>query len=180
MPVEPFARPALELPTPLVGGLAVAAAPAGGQGLALDDRGMIPSALRSTLAGYEYGITEFTANVAITATTEGAADTIVTAPAITFDGGTAVWVEFWAVAAAKGTTSLSLGLFDGSTGIGGIVAGFATAGYGLSVRRKVTPTAGVHTFSARGWVDAGSGSVVAGSGGAATNLPGYIRIVRAA
>jgi hypothetical protein len=45
MAVEPFARPSLELSRPLVGGLEVAAAPSGGQGLALDETGRIPSGL---------------------------------------------------------------------------------------------------------------------------------------
>jgi hypothetical protein len=45
MPVEPFARPSLELSKPLLGGLEVAAAPSGGQGLALDETGRIPSGL---------------------------------------------------------------------------------------------------------------------------------------
>jgi hypothetical protein len=94
---------------------------------------------------------------------------------------TAVWLEFWAPAAAKGTTSLSVEFFDGATGVGGaIAAGFAsTRVRAARCGSAITPSAGAHTYSVKAWVDAGSGSIVAGTGAAAANLPAYLRITKA-
>jgi hypothetical protein len=117
--------------------------------------------------------------VSVTATTEGTANTVVTASAFSFDGATEVLIEFFAVDAVPGTGQLNLWLYDGGSSIG--LLGFRTTARspGGPLRRYLTPSNASHTYSIRASVDAGTGQLSAGAGGAATNLPGYIRITKA-
>lgn len=128
--------------------------------------------------GYEFAYAEFTANVNVTATTEATANTVVTAGAVTFDGATPVVIEFVSIDAGRGTSNLDLWLFDGSTSLG--LWDFTQAAHGfVSLRRRLTPSAAAHTYSVRASVDAGTGVVSAGAGGAGVSLPGYVRITKA-
>lgn len=133
--------------------------------------------------GYDFSsYTEFVADKSVTATTSGTADTVVTAPAVTFDGSTAVFVEFHAVAVKIGTSNIKLELFDGATSLGLIVntSTGGTSGVPVFARRKLTPSAAAHTYSVKAYVDGGTGTVYAAAGGSAgTNMPGYIRITKA-
>jgi hypothetical protein len=134
--------------------------------------------------GAELAYTEFNADVSIIVTSAATAATVVTAAAVTFDGSTAVWVEFQATRVEAPTTAgvpIILDLWDGSTDLGiiGSVVGAASSAAPFNRSRRITPSAASHTFSVRGWVPSGTGAVVrAGAGGAGTNLPGHIRIVR--
>lgn len=143
--------------------------------------------LNNMEAGLSYvlGYTELTSDFAITATTEATANTIVTAPAVTFNGSTVCWVEFgctsWFHSATEGR--LNLWLYDGAASIGRI--GWVTAPFTanlpampIAVRRKLTPSAAAHTFSLRGSTAAGTATIYAGAGGITALMPGYIRIVR--
>lgn len=136
--------------------------------------------------GGELGYAQRTTVLAVTATSAPTAQTVVTAPAITVDGATAIIVQFRAPncqtpAVANG--QLLLDLFDGSTDLG-ILAQLvdpAAAIFGAPMAGdvKLTPTSGSHTYSIRAWVTSGSGQVSAGAGGAALLLPAYIRVIRA-
>lgn len=133
----------------------------------------------------ELGYTQFTSNASITATTEGTAQTIVAADAIVFDGSTIVWVEFFAPTWAHSSTTgdLNLALFDNSTSVGTIwrTANPSAASLGqqsIVGKRRLTPSAASHTYSIRGYVDTGTGTVVGGTGGAALDVPGFILITK--
>lgn len=129
--------------------------------------------------GYEYAYTEFTSAVSITATTEGTANTVVTASAVTFDGSTVVLIEFSAPSVKAGTGNIIMCLFEDGTAIGNI--GFNdNAGKFVPMRlgRRRTPANGSRTYSVRAFVDAGTGSVTGGAGGAGANVPGWIRITK--
>jgi hypothetical protein len=126
---------------------------------------------------------EYTANVSITATTEGTAQQIVTAPAITY-AATPIMVEFYSPgispdAGIVGRT-LILVLEDGTTPLGQIAAvstpGTGAGIYPTYVVRKLTPTAASHTYNVRGYVSAGTGTVRAGTGGAGNYIQGFIRV----
>lgn len=122
--------------------------------------------------GYEWGTTAWSGTTNITGTTSGAPTTVVTAPAITFDGAPVI-VEFQAAWYKIGTTSINVGLYLDGTYQGRL--GFAQAAFtpaGLSAAR-VTPSAGSHTYSVRAFVDAGTGEV-----GADASLPGFIRVTK--
>jgi len=141
----------------------------------------------SSLPGYEFDHTQFTSNVNITATTEATANTVVTASAVTYDGSTPILLEFSCPnaqpdAGAIGRTLL-LWLYDGSSSVGAITGLVTPAASSMlvPVQRsiRITPSAGAHTYSIRGSVNAGTGTVQAGAGGAGVYYPGYIRQTRA-
>ena len=147
----------------------------------------LAEAIDAKEAGRELSYTEFTAAVAV-AVTGAPGVTIVTAPALTFDGTTAVLVEFFSPAFAtsgNANQALSADLYDGGTTLGriAIVSNCATpTSVQTPVRagRRLTPAAGSHTFIvyARNAV-AGTSQVYGGPGGAGPLLvPGYIRVAR--
>jgi hypothetical protein len=135
--------------------------------------------------GTELAYTEFATNVSITATTVGTAQTIVAGPAIVIPASTPIWVEFFCPAVQPPASSaMAVELFDAAadvTELGEVVVP-ASVSYAASVtRRKLTPAAGTHTYTAKGYLKSGSGTGVfnAGTGGVAPNLaPGYIRVTR--
>lgn len=136
--------------------------------------------------GHELDYTEFTSPVSVTGANEAGATTIVTAGAVTFDGSTVAIVEFYAPVATPESVAaktLSLFLFDGSSGIGtiGQVTAVASQTHRVPVlvRRRLTPSAASHTYSIRGSVTTNPGTVTVGAGGTGNYMPGYIRIVKA-
>lgn len=151
--------------------------------------GTVPTAGASTLAyayppGYVYGYAEATSNVNVTSTTTG--DQIVTLGALTFDGATDIYVEFYAAAAAAAYDAagrtLGLMVYDGAA-LGWIayIKSPATTEtrYPILARRKLTPSNGSHTYAIRGVVSAGTGIVYAGNGSGSAYMPAYIRVVQA-
>lgn len=136
----------------------------------------------AAVAGSELSYIELTSNVNVTATTEATANTVVTAAAVTFDGATSIIVEFYAPYLSPGTNALSLVLYDGANSIGrvALVQPVGPPKYfsGGSVKRKLTPSAAAHTYSIRGYVDAGTGVVAGGAGGIGVDMPAFIRITK--
>lgn len=133
----------------------------------------------------EIAYQEFTANTGIGATTEGTATTIVTAPAVECDGKP-ILIEFFCGRIVTGTNTLQLVLYDSVDGAAaasiGLIGQKLAAGeeLGCNVSRRLVPAPGKHTFSIRGFVDAGiTGNANASTGGAGKLVPGYIRITRA-
>lgn len=137
--------------------------------------------------GGELAYMEYTGDVSITATTEGTANTVVTAGAFTADGSSAYMVEFFAVGArpdiAVANRSLVFALYLDGSSIGriGIVNSQATnpATQPVVVRRRLILASGSRTFSVRGFVSAGTGLVSASTGGVGNNVPGYVRVTKA-
>jgi len=137
----------------------------------------------SPSAAGELAYAEQPSAVSVTATTEGAAVTIVTAPAVACDGQTPVLVEFSSVGVytpvAVGS-NVSLGLFmDGvSQGILATIVNPGSSNDQVPVRvaRRLIPSAGSHVFSIRAWGSATGGGVGAGIGGPGTQLPAAVRV----
>jgi hypothetical protein len=128
-------------------------------------------------SGYLFSYDEFTAPVSITATTEGSANTIVTAGSVTYDGTTAVRVEFGCVRLDKGSTETQLWLYDNGVSIGMI--GRTPNTCAVMVACRLTPSNAAHVYSIRGAVDGGTGFAQAGVGGAGVMMPGFIRVTKA-
>lgn len=137
--------------------------------------------------GHEFDYAAITSAVNPTATSEATANTVVTGNAVTYDGSTDVWVEFFShnsrpATDASGRT-MTFWLYDGSSSIGSIgLVGTPAANGSNSVvcaRIKITPTAAAHTYSIRASVSGGTGLVGAGAGGAGNASPAYIRITKA-
>ena len=130
--------------------------------------------------------TEFTGNVSITATSEATATTIVTAPALTFDGATGVEIEFFTpdatLAANAAGNALVLVLYDGAASIGFLtqVSTGATTflDYQLRPLRRLTPSAAAHTYSVRGYRSNANCTINAGVGGLAAFVPGWLKVSR--
>lgn len=126
--------------------------------------------------GVKIDYDEFTGNVSVTATVEASANTIVSGNSITYDGATEVMIEFVAATVIPGTTSTWLYLFEDGVSIGQWCR--VDKAVPVHLMRRRTPSAGAHIYSVRAVVDAGTGTVVAGAGGAGVNMPGFLRITR--
>lgn len=128
-------------------------------------------------------ITTFTSDVSITATTVGAANQIVSAGAITLENVPHL-VEFFSPRYVAPAVTTNFQLRDGSTVLGTLSQINASVNQSpFYVAQEVTPTAASHTYNVSAFLSAaGTGTVKAGSGGAAgdgtTFLPGWIRITR--
>ena len=133
----------------------------------------------SDLAGQELDYVQYTAGqVNITATTEATANTLVTNNGVAFDGSTAIYVEFEADL-GTGTTYTRVALYDGASSIGWYECAFhGGIRVHVRLRRKLTPSAATHTYSWRGWVDAGTGFMSNDVGGSTKQMPAYSRITR--
>jgi hypothetical protein len=154
--------------------------------------GTVPIAGASTLAyafppGYEFSYVENTSPVTVSATSEAAADTCVTAAAFAGDGSTIILIEFYAAALMPGwtavTDSLSLWLYDGASSIGQIafVRSITTNQANdrpCYVARRLTPSNASHTYSIRASRQDHNGSVYAGAGGTNAAMPMFIRITK--
>lgn len=137
--------------------------------------------------GYEYDYAEFTSIVTPTATSEATANTVVTGNAVSYDGSTVVFIEFFCPFANPDSNAagrdLTLVLYDGSSSIGKLSYEQTQANsqaYYFTPRlgRRLTPSAASHTYSIRAYVSAGTGQVGAGAGGSGNNVPGFIRITK--
>lgn len=136
-----------------------------------------------TPPGYEYDYVEVSSgNVSITHTSEAAADTIVTANAVSYDGSTKIMIEFFCVFGAPpaGNVNIVFVLYDGSTSLGkwgqftnsdGTNAGRIP----IRLSRRLTPSNASHTYSVRAYVDSGTGTVNNGAGGSGNYMPLFIR-----
>jgi hypothetical protein len=113
-----------------------------------------------------------TADTSITATTSATAETFITGNPVTYDGSTTVMLHFFAPYAQPDTGAAGrqlIGvLYDGSTELDKFIQ-MRTPASGLSLQSSLngfirfTPSAGVHTYSTRFYVTAGTGQVGAGS-----------------
>lgn len=134
---------------------------------------------------YEAGYAEKTSNTDCTATSEATATTVVTAPMLYFDGASSYMIEFGTNAWAQDSTSPTnrLVLFEDGSAIGTLFQGVAPSTSsgkpGFTVRRRITPSAGYHTYSIRGWVSSASTWIIAGDTfGSGIDSPAYLRISR--
>jgi hypothetical protein len=165
--------------------------PTPGMGLVLDYNGQLPQAVVQTLPGYEIAYVEMPASAAgdvnVTSTTQATPTSVLALPAVTFDGQTTIYVEYFpgrgAQAANVAGNILVLDLWDGATNLGDmldVATSTATAPIlpiGVA-KRKLRPSVGPHTFTIQGWLTGAGTGVVYGRGDAGY-LPGYLRLVRA-
>ena len=166
-------------------------APAANQLTMRDDRpGVIErwsgTAWVETTAPRELAYAEITANKTVAQAAEGAADSVVAAPAVTFDGTTAVLIEFFSAAlnpAAVAAASVNIWLYQDGASIGrlAVVSNPAAGQLYVPVHavRRLTPTAGAHTYVIAATQNLGNGLIAAGAGGAGSYPPAFIRIARA-
>ena len=136
--------------------------------------------------GYEFDYATLTTLVSPTATTEATANTVVTGNSVTYDGSTAVWVEFYSpycYPAQANLATLSIWLYDGSSSIGFMGAQTAPAASisatAFLARKRLTPSAAAHTYSIRASTSTGTASIYGGASGAGNFPAAFIRITKA-
>lgn len=143
----------------------------------------------SSSPGFEIGYSQITAPVNIIGTTEGAATTVISPGAITFDG-TAVIVEIFAPYIKTGSglgATANVAMFESTTDVSGIVGGGLTftaseqIGGPFVGRFRFTPSAGSHTYTVQAWVSSTTGTPAfgAGAGGTGNYAPAFIRFTKA-
>ena len=136
--------------------------------------------------GYEFGYDAITSNVNITGTTEGAATTVITCAAHTFDGA-AVWATFRGLFRTDTNAAgdqFNIGLFE----TGSIIARFGSVDapstslfiVTLTMQLRITPTAGSHTYTVQAWVPSTTGTpqILAGAGGTGVNSPASVSFTK--
>lgn len=131
----------------------------------------------------ELSSTPFTSPVVISASTEATANTIVTAPSLSFDGAIVIAIKFVCpglLAGGSATGTAHITLFEDGVSLGDLYRGQlgsseASACF-AAVRR--TPAAGAHVYSVRGYRSSANFTVQAGPGGPGAILPGYLDIER--
>ena len=139
---------------------------------------VISSVAVGTLIAYA----EITANVTVSATTDAAPTTVITAPTFIADGGTSYWVEFFSpiVSPGAGPDFVVFNLFDSATQLGRLGSIQLVTSVQFLARRKVTPSSGPRTYIVGAFRNVANGTVGAGAWGAATAPPAYVAITKAA
>ncbi|HEX4672044.1 MAG TPA: hypothetical protein VH279_07235 [Solirubrobacteraceae bacterium] len=141
-----------------------------------------------TSGSTELSYVQATGGVTISATTEGTANTLVTAAALTLSGSQKIVVDYYCgylFLGATATSTVEFALYDGSSSIGllGIVQlGIASAGQlviPVSLSRVFTPAAGTRTYSIRAFRNNADGIAACGAGGVGNRMPMFIRITSA-
>jgi hypothetical protein len=130
----------------------------------------------------ELAYVEATGAVAVTATAEGSANTVLSAGALTFNGSTRVLIEFYSYQVQAGVAGVTIVvLYEDSTSIGrwGYVqngGNTQAATESMYLKRFLTPASGTKTYSARAYRAVVDGVVNAGAGGSGNGMPMFIRV----
>lgn len=129
----------------------------------------------------ELAYVEFTSSVSVTtASTEGSPLDVVSSGTLTYVA-TPIVIEFFAPGLSVNTASsggLGLNLWDGSTDLGRLINTNTQSNNSVTLQRRLTPTAASHTYKIRASAAVNTQQVIAGAGGVATFMPGFIRVTQ--
>lgn len=136
-------------------------------------------------AGTEWDYAQYTANVSVTATSEGSATSVVGGNSVYYDG-TKLRLEFSSSGykLTNGTeASMSLVFLRDTTVLGQMICDLDhnnDDGSPLHCVTYDTPPAGTHTYAVKAFLSAsGTTLIKAGTGGSGNLLPGYLRVTKA-
>jgi len=131
-------------------------------------------------SGAQIDYAQITADVSITHTTEGTADTVVTGNSITYDG-TKNNVEFWCPNITSNAIAAVFVLLRDSTVLGQAISSAANViNGGFKAEVFDTPTAAAHTYAVKAFQSSvGTLTVKAGAGGSGVLLPPFLRVTKA-
>ncbi len=136
--------------------------------------------LLKQMPGYEIDYVQRTTDFAATATLPATAGTVLTGGSVTYDGSTAVMIQFFCQTATPAASGIVIvNLWEDGVDIGRIAI-LQNVIASLTGFLRRTPTAGSHQYVAKGWRASGDGTLSAGSGGVDAALPMFLRITRAA
>lgn len=118
------------------------------------------------------------AEVSITHTSSGTADTCITTGAFTVDNGGTYYIEVYTPYLTIGTTNLDVEVWDGATLIssmsGHMAASITRPGATFSV--KTTLAQGGHNITVKAFVDAGTGKFGANNGATGNAPNAWLRV----
>lgn len=136
------------------------------------------------LGGKELDYAQITADVSVSGTS-AAQTTVITGNAVTYDGTTNIVIEIMLAGVLNGASdSVTLELWDGATSIGA-TAQFSTAGSATQIQvpvrfaKRLTPSAGSHTYTLKAYRGTANGTIKAGTGAAGAVVPSFMRITKA-
>jgi hypothetical protein len=132
---------------------------------------------------HEFDYAQFTADVTISATSEGAANTVIAGNSVTYDGSP-VLVQFFSPRVDLGVAAtLVLDLYMDSTIQGRMNVLTAPTALSLIVVAngfmRVTPSNAAHTFTVKGWRATANCTVGGAAGGTGAHIPGFVRVTKA-
>ena len=128
---------------------------------------------------------QFTADVTVTATTEGTANSVVSASTLTYEAVPHMITFFCPGARPDNGAAgrvLHVILYDSTTALGELAGpttpAAANDNHPIHAQFRITPTAASHTYNVKAWTSAGTALIQAGAGGTGTKVPGFIRVER--
>lgn len=148
----------------------------------------IESALGANLSkapGYEMDFVQRTTDAAITATTEATANTLITGNSVTYDGSTTVEIVFSCTKLRLPggvAATMDVWLYEDGSSIGSMAhmmnVSVNAFDWPVVARRRITPSAGAHTYSIRASVSTATGFLGAGTGVSGAQGPAIMTIRR--
>jgi len=134
------------------------------------------------IPGQELAYNQITAMISVTATSAAAPTLVIEGTARSYDGSPVI-VEFYTpFSYLAGVGTMIYNLWDASTDTArmGACVGPLASGNPVHLKRKVTPTAGSHTYRIVAWNSgaAGTNQIYAGNGGTDAYTPAFIRVTR--
>lgn len=155
-------------------------------GMVLTSAGSAAFETFSLPPGYEFTYTAVTSIVTVTVVAEASSVSIVSAGAVTYDGSTAVYIEWFlpeVFGPSTANADVTLTLWEDATDLGQIaVVRSETTNRGVTSihgRYKRTPTNASHNYTIKGFAGTSSGGAGGGTGGAGALAAGYCRVVKA-
>lgn len=135
--------------------------------------------------GHELDYVQFTANVSVTGTSEGAADTVVTGTSQAY-AAEPIMIEFFTpslLTPATANAHCEILLYDGATILGWIGQSRQEAGTNVArtpvvCKVRLTPTAATHQYIIKAMTSTGTTTISAGTAGTGAYMAGYIRVTK--
>ena len=130
---------------------------------------------------FDLASTFLTASVNLVATTSATGTVAATVGPFTVENAGNFYVDVYTPNLTKGTTNVSLELWEGTPGTGTMIATLsgllAASAIPFNASAQVFLAAGAHTLKVAGFVDAGTGVFTAGAGSATGNNPrAFVRV----
>ncbi len=94
----------------------------------------------------------------------GAQTTVIDGNPIWFDGDTTVLIEYQTCNAGSGSQALIVELWDGGSSLKRIAQTAPSLSWPLRASLRVKPSAGLHTFHVKAWINGGTNATLAGDG----------------